>query len=53
MILLLTAIDSQSIRVIWGAPTQPNGVLISYTIRYTTGDKTNEAVITYHGNVSI
>jgi len=51
VLVSVTPIDSQSVQVTWRAPTQPNGVLISYTIRYTAGDKINE--VTVHGNVSI
>jgi len=53
VILSVIAIDSQSVRVTWREPTQPNGVLINYTIRYTTDDKTSEVTVSYHGNVSI
>ena len=52
MILSVTTIDSQSVSVTWKAPTQPNGVLISYTITYTTGGKTNKTTISYGGNVN-
>ena len=34
MILSVTTNDSQSVFETWRAPTQPNGVLISYTITY-------------------
>ena len=36
----------------WRTPTQPNGVLISYTITYTTGSKTKEATVSYKENVN-
>ena len=52
MLLSVTTIDSQSVHVTWIAPTQPNGVLISYTITYTTGDKTIKATVSYEGNVN-
>ena len=35
VILSVTTINSQSVHVIWKAPTQPNGILISYTITYS------------------
>ena len=34
MILSITAIDTQSVQVTWRAPTQPNGVITTYTITY-------------------
>ena len=52
MILSVNTIDSQSVRVMWRTPTQPNGVLISYTITYTTGSKTKEATVSYKENVN-
>ena len=52
MILPLTTIDDQSVCVTWKAPTQPNGVLISYTITYTTDANSNETTVPYEGNVS-
>jgi len=54
VILSVTTIDSQSVNVTWRAPTQPNGVLISYTITYTIDDNSSEATLTvpYERNVS-
>ena len=53
MIISLTTIDSQSVHVSWKAPTQPNGVLINYTITYTTdANGSSEATVPYEGNVS-
>ena len=52
VILSLTTIDSQSVRVTWRTPTQPNGVLISYTITYTAGGKTITTTVPYGGNVN-
>ena len=54
VVLSFTAIDSESVNVTWRAPTQPNGVLISYTITYTIDDKSNKRNVTvpYEGNVS-
>ena len=52
VILSLTTINSQSVHVTWRAPTQPNGVLINYTITYTTDANSSEATVPYIGNVS-
>ena len=51
VILSVTTIDSQSVHVIWNAPTQPNGVLISYTITYTIDDNSSsDFIIPFNGN---
>ena len=51
MILSVTTIDSQSVHVIWRAPIQPNGVLISYTITYHTDDNSsNDFIIPFNGD---
>ena len=45
MISSVTTIDSQSVSVTWTAPTQRNGVLISYTITYyTESDNDSDAI---------
>jgi len=52
-LLSVTAIDSQSVQVTWRAPTQPNGVLISYTITYTTETDRDSYLtidVPYNGN---
>ena len=50
VILSLTTIDSQSVQVTWRAPTQPNGVLISYTITYTSDNSsTSHSIDPYNG----
>ena len=49
MLLSVTTIDSQSVHVTWSAPTQPNGVLISYTIIYNiNGGSFNNVNIPYN-----
>ena len=49
VILSVTAIDTHSVRVTWRAPTQPNGVLNSYTIIYHI-DYGSDAAIDVHYN---
>jgi len=51
VILSVSAIDSQSVNVTWRAPTQPNGVITSYTIMYTT-DELSNITVPYVQNVS-
>ena len=52
--LSVTTIDSHSVRVTWRAPTQPNGVLFSYTITYYTdsdNDSDTTIFIPYNGRL--
>ena len=52
MLLSGTTIDTQSVRIQWRAPTQPNGIITNYTITYTANNKTNKVTVSYEGNVS-
>jgi len=52
VLLSVTTIGSQSVQVNWRAPTQPNGMLIGYTITYNIDkDSFIDVNITYDGSV--
>ena len=51
VILSVTTIDSQSVHVTWRAPTQPNGVLNSYTVTYNINHGSSGRIdVPYDGN---
>ena len=49
VLLSVTTIDSHSVHVTWRAPTQPNGVLISYTITYNSDDSLTDISVPHDG----
>jgi len=53
VLLSVITIDSQSVQVTWRAPTQPNGILISYTITYIITNSNSHTVISipYGGQI--
>ena len=52
VILSVTTVDTQSVHVTWRTPTQPNGVLISYTITYNIDHGNNITIdVPYNGEL--
>jgi len=52
VLISVTTIDSQSVHATWRAPTQPNGVLTSYTISYHTNTGSDLSVdVPYNGRM--
>jgi len=45
----VTNISSSVVRVTWTRPTNPNGILLTYTITYVNNGDTRSQTVNYNG----